>query len=396
MTLGIRKRRVRPEDDPEFQPPIETLSESGISPRSYGSDPADEALAERLVPSYSPAAPNLNPSGQAEALPSRGRMAASPNQPASSSIDETVLRSVVRPKRARQADSMDANRDELSSLRNNPAKDTNGRVKSAVWNAFMQMADQANRALASGRPIDEYALAGVAGRGIGGAARGAFDPSVDDEYKRKSRMADLEHQIGEQLKAEQAAAENAKTKAETDYLLNTKPELEAMKARAAEGRNKPKPFVIAGRRIGYRRPADWQGDPDDWEPYEESVDGKALVDTSKAPDAAGLLPSDKLRATLTREQIAARAQLAENNNRFKEAENEKTRKQQDRQFRAALSERIAARLESDKQANVRADQAVTRIKISIARAKIEAKREHADLNDYLDALADAGVEVVDK
>jgi hypothetical protein len=278
-----------------------------------------------------------------------------------------------------------------------PAFDRNGRVKSAILNALYNMGEQANIALASGRPIDEYAIASIAGRGIGSGAAGAINPALDEDNKRRMRMDDLEQQIANQLKIERQQAEIAKTNADADYTRDVRPEVEAAKARARD--KPPKPFIIGGKRINYRRPDDWDGEPGQWEPYEETVkerpidEGSKLIeDKSKVPDEGGLLAKDRQRADLFEQNNKFKSEESQKNRDFRATESEKDRKIK----RAALSERIAARLEHDKQARVSAGQAVSRIKISVANAKIEADKWGVNVDDYIDALSDNGVAVVKK
>jgi hypothetical protein len=293
-------------------------------------------------------------------------------------------------------------REEYDQLSQQPSsKDKNGRVKSAILNALFQMSQQASRVASSGRPVDAYGLASVAGSGIGGAAAGAFEPSLDEQQKRRMRMADLEQQISSQLRIEQEQAQTAKLNAETEYTRDVRPEVEAAKARARD--KPPKPFIIGGKRINYRRPEDWDGEPGQWEPYEETVkeravdEGSKLIeDKSKVADEDGFLPSDKLRKQLSDDQIAGRRELANLNNKFKAGESQKDRdfkgkeNEKDRQIRRAmLSEQIGARLERDKQAG-------KRLAISVANVKIEADKWGVNVNDYIDALSDNGVTVVQK
>jgi hypothetical protein len=283
--------------------------------------------------------------------------------------------------------------DAYDQLADAPVKDRNGSLKSAVLQAFHQMGENADAQLQSGRPMDMYGIASILGGGGGGFFAGAAKPELDENRKRQVRMADLGIQIRQQLAVEQAAtrqqqvenqAAEAQRRDETQRL-------------GIEARNKPKPFIIAGKRINYKK-----NDEGDWEPYEESVDGQPLEDKSKTPDEDGILPSQNLRAKLTREEIEARKQIAVQNNQFKQQESQKNRDEKAREAnsrnavsRAALSERIAARLEADKRAKVSQGLEVKRIKISYAKAKIEAEKEGVDIDQYIDALSDNGV-VVEK
>jgi hypothetical protein len=391
MALGIQKRPRRTlehrfEDDPAYLPP-DSGNDSDILPRGtqhIKSTPyvTDEAVAYE---------PQLTPDVESAVLQMvRPRTVATPIS------GEMETARATRPREANPPRTESERLQRDYGFVSQQPHDRNGRLKSALWNMFQQMSVGANQVLASGRPVDEYGLASVVGRGLGGAGRGLLDPKVDEEYKRRSRMADLEHQIATQLKIEQEAAQTDKLRADATY-ARERPDIEAAKRLAAD--KPPKPFVIAGKRINYRRPEDWDGTAGKWEPYEETVKDiavpggrKALVDTSKMPDDDGFLPSDKLRKQLSDDQIKARRELAEANNRFKASEAEKDRKFK----RSELSERIAARLERDKQARVRAGQAVTRIKISLANAMIEARSWGVSIDDYIDALSDNGVEVVEK
>ncbi len=399
-----RPRRNRFDEDPNYAPIEEPL---GIVPRDQRDSPAPApAISRQQLPGiFAPPLPS-----------SSGRIAESPNQPASSSIGSNVvdqLSETLTGTGRRQT----PQQGEYDHLSRTPAKDKNGRLKSAIWNALLQMSEGANQALRSGRPIDEYALAGVAGRGIGGAGGGAFNPSVDEEHKRQMRMGDLEQQIGQQIKIEQAQAQTDRIQSEAEYNR----ERPGIEARKLAQKSKPKRFIIGGKTIDYRPRVDEAGEPvldadgaPEWEPYEATVKDekpapgtKPIQDASKIPDADGQLPFGRLRAKLSEEQIAARQALAILNNKFKAEENAKDRRfkagesVKDRGFkaresaedrsikRAELSEKIYARMVRDKIAG-------QKVQISIANARTQAARANASLDDYMDALSANGVEVTPK
>lgn len=358
-----RPRRNRFDEDPNYAPIEEPL---GIVPRDQRDSPAPApAISRQQLPGISePSLPS-----------SSGRIAESPNQPASSSIGSNVvdqLSSQTRPRRTPQG--------EYDHLSRTPAQDGNGRLKSAILNALLQMSEGANQALRSGRPIDEYALAGVAGRGIGGAGGGAFNPSVDEEHKRQMRMGDLEQQIAQQLKTEQEQAQTERMHSEADR----------MRSEAEFNRRRP---GIEEQKIESRLGIETR-----------KIESRETLAEENQSFKAG---ENEKNRRLEEQKIQSRAAVAENNNKFKAGENAKDRRfkagesAKDRGFkagesaedrsikRAELSEKIYARMVRDKIAG-------QRVQISIANARTQAARANASLDDYIDALSDNGVEVTPK
>lgn len=388
---GIRSRRIKPLPPEIAIDPSIIESLSGILPRGV----KERAIADDsdLSPEQPTADQPIVPADIAAPSPSR-RTSESPSMPATSLSDEDALKSAVRtriatrPRRADEPGSLKAKQDEYSTLANNPVHDTNGRFKSALWNFVREMSQQAQRVSASGRPVDEYGLASVVGAGIGGAAAGGINPRIDDENKRRMRMASLEEEIGRQLEIERSQAAINKTNAEAEYTRGIKPRLEEERAANARARAmKPDKFSVAGKM--FERV--WDEDAGEWQTREIIPQGSEgpLVDTSKVPNAEGLLPRD-----------VQRKQLAEANNKFKAAESQKDRdfkageNEKDRGIkRAQLREQIRAHLEAEKQRRTGLGQAAQRVRISLANAKIQAERFGVPLNDYIDSLTDNDVEV---
>jgi hypothetical protein len=127
---------------------------------------------------------------------------------------------------------LERDQQEYSQLAADPnPKDTNGRFKSMLLGALSQMGRNAQAALESGRPVDEYSLAGVAGGGLGGGVAGAVRPNLDEAAKRKMRMQHLGERIKWQVEHDQhlnqlrlQTAQISKTNAEADYYRTSKPQ----------------------------------------------------------------------------------------------------------------------------------------------------------------------------
>jgi hypothetical protein len=121
---------------------------------------------------------------------------------------------------------------EYSQLAADPnPKDTNGRFKSILLGALSRMGQNAQAALASGRPVDSYGLAAIAGGGLGGGVAGAVRPNLDEVAKRGLRMQHLGEQISWQVAHEKQlnelrlqTAQISKTNAEADYYRTSKPQ----------------------------------------------------------------------------------------------------------------------------------------------------------------------------
>src|SRR5207248_745259 len=94
-----------------------------------------------------------------------------------------------------------------------------GRFRAALENAFMAASHQAqavtDASLRTGRPVDAYGLAGVAGAGAGGGFAGAVNPAVPEAAMREMRMRELQGLIGQhlQFEHEMAAIESARAEA---------------------------------------------------------------------------------------------------------------------------------------------------------------------------------------
>jgi hypothetical protein len=224
-----RRNTVGPED-PDVYANIDAPFNKGVRPRRVHteSSPSNLPIPLQEIPVDSETA----------LIPPRGRTAESPNQPAQPSFDDaSLLSTVVRPRatRPREVDPPQTESERLQRDYNQarqPSYDRNGRVKSAIFHALHQLSEGAHQVLASGRPVDEYGLASVVGRGLGGAFGGTLNPAIDEEYKRKARMADLEQQIANQLKIEQQQAAIEKTRADAEW-QQQRPDIEANKNNTA-------------------------------------------------------------------------------------------------------------------------------------------------------------------
>jgi hypothetical protein len=360
-----------PEQDPGFSPPSDSLPEN-LDPGFKQRDDSDM-----------PSVPAVGSSVGDRAV-----------QPLTIVEPTEAQKSGIRPRRTAPKSQQLQDQLEVEQENERHPKDRNGRLVSSLLGLLNGAGEGARDVLSSGRPVDEYGLANIAGRAFGSGARAAVDPTLDERGKSKRRMLELQQQIGEAITVEKTQAENAQRQANAAYTA-ARPGIEADKARLEgekiRAQSRPKGFTIGGRRIDYKLGEDGQT----WVPYDATTeDGNPIVDPSKTPDANGLLPTDVETSRQRELDRKNRARIAENNNKYREEENEKNRKARSAQFNASLRERIAARIESDKQKREALGQGAARVKISMARVKVEAEKEGVSVNEYLDALSDNQVEVV--
>jgi hypothetical protein len=90
-------------------------------------------------------------------------------------------------------------------------KDRNGRFVSSLLALLDGAGEGARDVLSSGRPVDTYGIANIAGRAIGAGARGGVQPQLDERQKSKNRMLDLKQQIGEAVAIQRAQAQTQAT-----------------------------------------------------------------------------------------------------------------------------------------------------------------------------------------
>lgn len=202
----------------------------------------------------------------------------------------------ARPRRSEQL------RGELETLRATPATDRNGRLKSAFLAAFGGMSQNAQAAVASGRPVDEYGLAAVLGGGLGGAVAGGTNPRLDEERKREATMSKLKQHLNETLSYEKLEQERLEREAkmrndgEETRLRGIQIEQQGARDRSmatyrteALDRRRPADYTIGGVRMT----SDWDDEQGKWVARPASTaDGQGVVDRAKQPDADGLLPMD--------------------------------------------------------------------------------------------------------
>lgn len=144
----------------------------------------------------------------------------------------TVGREVEVPQPS-QLEQWQQERDHLATT---PAKDRNGRFKSMLINALVQMGQNAQAAtegaLRTGRPVDAYGLAAVMGGAGGGLAAGALNPALDEERRRQYKLNQVESLIKTRLSEQRAQAGDDYRRAQTGW-LQARPVSEGKKADAA-------------------------------------------------------------------------------------------------------------------------------------------------------------------
>lgn len=170
--------------------------------------------------------------------------------------------------------------------------DRNGRWRSALSNMFYEASRQAqavtDASLRTGRPVDAYGLAGVAGAGAGGFAGGAISPNVDEATKRGIRMRALAEDIGTQLSMERAQSEMANAGRRLDIEEEANRQASEDRRFGVRERSIPKPIVLGGKLIQFRRGETPTGEPGDLEAYVAEADGKPIVDETKVVGPDGL------------------------------------------------------------------------------------------------------------
>lgn len=195
--LGVRRRR-----SPVAPPTRQEAREM--------EEPAPDAELVGQLPAPAAPVPAPSPSGV------RPRRVSEP-QAEGGAVGEVEFDPTQSATRPRVVDTLEHTKRQYDYERTHPAKDTNGWLKSMLINAVVQMGRNANAALASGRPIDEYGFARVLGGGIGGAAAGAISPYLDEEYRQQGRMRRMQEHIKFGIHVNKAAADLAESKSQTAY-----------------------------------------------------------------------------------------------------------------------------------------------------------------------------------
>jgi hypothetical protein len=177
-------------------------------------------------------------------------------------------------------------------------KDTNGRFKSILLGMLSGVGEQARAVLSTGRPVDAYGLASVAGGGLGRGVAGGIHPQMDEEAKRAARMQHLGGLIQQQLAVEKQQAGIENDKRELDLKQEDMQQRGDLGRLGTIARSKPKPYTVAGHHVDFQWNDKLNNGEGGWEAYEPAVDGAPIVDTSKTPDENGLTP--KMRADIQR------------------------------------------------------------------------------------------------
>lgn len=308
-------------------------------------------------------------------------------------------------------------RDEYNELGATEPKDRNGRIKSFLANAFYQMSRQAqavtDASTRSGRPVDAYGLASVAGSGIGGGIAGAFNPAIDERMKRDRRMGELEHLIGTQLEMEKIEEARQQQALENELKVQG---LDVQRERLRRA-GKPRAQVINGVLFD----SVWDDEMGRWRMEPQQSDGKLITDPSKQAGADGLTPFQRetvgrwgadreARKQLSAERIAASERAAAVNRKWRTEEADKDRLIRREQHAermklgfANYEQRLrdfAHRVEKDATEQARKaaaeKRANARVAITYAKAKKWAEDEGIDFPDFIEIMNDSGVEVTDK
>jgi hypothetical protein len=123
---------------------------------------------------------------------------------------------------------------EYDQLAATPAK-PHGRVRSFFEGLAANVGRQAQAvsegAARSGRPVDAYGLASIAGAGAGGGMAAGVLPREWANQQRELKMRHMTEQIGAQLKIEREAAQTEQVRAQTGW-LTARPGIEEAKSKA--------------------------------------------------------------------------------------------------------------------------------------------------------------------
>jgi hypothetical protein len=191
-------------EDPTTPPRLETEPDA---PLRFGQEESPRAIVAQVLAQQE--GKEYTPSPDAATVPDADRFdevmkASETGQPggASTSAQPAPAQTAPPPEESPEA--------ELARLRKEKPKDRNGRLVSALLNLLDQAGAGANQVLASGHPVDEYGLANIAGRMIGGAGRGALDPAIDERAKSRRRMLELNQQIKQKLEVQKLQAQTAR------------------------------------------------------------------------------------------------------------------------------------------------------------------------------------------
>ena len=231
---------------------------------------------------------------------------------------------------------LDRDRAEYDTLVANPHPAyRHSRIRAGVENFFYNLSRNAQAvtevSMRSGRPVDMYGIANIVGGGAGGFGAGVANPRVVAERAQQQRLDQLEQSIKFQLGVEKAHADYTSRLATAEYTRQRVP-LERLKREGTQLDRDKRALLSMWRTVGEYDPADhrfdsmskeaerlgvtltpykrgekppqrfnhlgqvweWLEDPDTHDYYASPVlgsDGKPLpIDTSKVPDAKGLLP----------------------------------------------------------------------------------------------------------
>jgi hypothetical protein len=283
MNLDDFANRNRVEQFPDATPERRDLNEP---PTHYDSDPTAAPHYGALTP------PQFD--DKLSASPDDG---APPRDDAGAPVESAPPASPSNGIQPRHNAALEKNLAEYGDLASHPAVAKHGRIVAALENAFMQASRQAqevtNNSLRTGRPVDSYGLASVAGAGAGGGFAAAVNPVLPEEEKRKYRMESLARDIGAQVQLEREQAALGVQQANAAW-LQAKPGIEQQKALSTATQRERQAVLanlrlLKGTRLDVNNPqhfallqraanAGIHVDPDEWNNSKGNVKTFDLVD----------------------------------------------------------------------------------------------------------------------
>lgn len=389
----------------------------GIRRRRYGSDDGQDSTDDNAAPASSLGiTPRAAPPVQLE-VPETSTIDSEPETPVKpltySDADLTRSRA-VNPQPSRSQ--LQADEDTLAAVRNSqPKKQSRGRA--LLMNMLYEMGQGANQvtqaSLMTGRPVDQYGIASIVGRGLGGAGRGLADPAIMNKRKREFQMQQLSQQIAQQLEIEKQQSESAQRQADARW-LNERGAIEAGKQKRIsvmqQLRLKKGQLLDPERDAQLLKDADAAGisiDPKEWN---SSKDNYATLTLTDPDDPTKTQTVRYNKVTGEQEAIGQKgfqqpvdsktgmtaAQEANLNQRQKEFAQRMGMSEKEYSLRVQTAKETERHhLETEKAARTSQGIAVTRIKIGYGSAKARAKALGISFPDYETMLGDMGVDVVE-
>jgi hypothetical protein len=371
---------------------------SGIRKRRVDPDPV-EAPAVNLQPPE-PSTTTADP--------------ATPVAPVTYSDADIARPTAINPQPRRTE--LQADQDALETVRNTAPK-KQSRAKAAILNSLFEMSQGANQvsqaAMMTGRPVDQYGVASIVGRGLGGAGRGIVDPAIMNKRKREMQMTQLATQIQRQLEVEKQQSENQYRAAEAGWYQQRgtieqgkiKQQRVMQQLRLKKGQlfdpTKDAQLLKDAADVGVNI------NPDEWN---NSKDNYATLTLTDPEDPTKTRAVRYNKVTGEQEDVGQRgfqqpvdsktgmtaAQEAGLNQRQKEFAQRMNLSERGYQLRLETArENERHHLETEKSARTSQGLAVTRIKLGYTQAKARAKLMGISMPDYEAIMGDLGVDVID-